>query len=152
MQWKNSWRSIWIGTVSGALLAILLKAAEALTGKKVYTLLLNVDYIPILKDYQFTELTEVSFHLLISIIICGIIIQLFMRSGGTIRRQIVVLSLFANVFIGMMLYPTVLLSDRTPEFTDAAALFLWLAGHAVYGWAAGFLVKRSAGAEETPGV
>lgn len=152
MQWENSWRSIWIGTVSGALLAILLKAAEALTGKKVYTLLLNVDYIPLLKDYQFTELTEVGFHLLISIIICGIIIRVFTSSGGTVRRQIIVLSLFANVFIGMMLYPTVLLSDRTPAFTDAAALFLWLAGHAVYGWTVGFLVKRTAGTEEIAGV
>ena len=38
-----------------------------MTGYKVYTLLLNIDYIPILNEFKFPEVVEVIFHLIVSV-------------------------------------------------------------------------------------
>ena len=55
------------GLVSGLFLAALLKIVEYITHFKVYTLLLNVDYIPYINTFIFPELVEVGFHLIVSI-------------------------------------------------------------------------------------
>jgi len=62
-------KSVLYGIVSGIVLTIFMKMIEQLTLYKVYTLLLNVDYIPILNRYQFSEIIEVGFHIAISIVL-----------------------------------------------------------------------------------
>lgn len=46
-------KSILYGLITGVFLTILLKIVQHLTSFKVYTLLLNIDYIPILNTYDF---------------------------------------------------------------------------------------------------
>ncbi|WP_200416122.1 hypothetical protein [Virgibacillus salexigens] len=58
-----------IGAAAGLGIAAVLKLIQAFTEKQVYTLLLNVDYIPVLKDLSFDELGEVILHLLVSILL-----------------------------------------------------------------------------------
>ena len=61
-------RGSFAGFISGLFLGLFLKVIQHQFGIKVYTLLLNVDYIPVLKEIKFPEIIEFSFHLLISIV------------------------------------------------------------------------------------
>ncbi|PIC76587.1 hypothetical protein CSV74_09845 [Sporosarcina sp. P19] len=132
----------WIGIVTGIFLAAFLKSVQSLTGHKVYTLLLNVDYIPIIKEYAFPEVIEVFFHLIVSVVLCIILAMLYDKSSGFIRNHAIMFPFLVNVAIGLVLYPTTSFSDRTPNVTNMVSLFWWIAGHAVYGFIVGFLISR----------
>ncbi|MBY6052299.1 hypothetical protein [Cytobacillus firmus] len=130
-------RKLWIrgtftGLLSGTFLGLFLKIIEISTGIKVYTLLLNVDYFPILKNYHFPELVEFGFHLIISVLV-AISLLLIIKKYCWNRIHIIVRTLFITFSIGFLLYPTTGLSDRTPELTSLPALFFWLLGHLLYG-------------------
>ena len=62
-------KGIWIGFWSGLLLGILLKWIQAVTGEQVYTLLLNVDFLPLIGKADWSEPVEFAFHLAISLLI-----------------------------------------------------------------------------------
>ena len=62
-------RGSFAGLISGLFLGLFLKVIQHQFGIEVYTLLLNVDYIPVLKEMKFPEIIEISFHLLISIVL-----------------------------------------------------------------------------------
>lgn len=55
--------SIYIGLISGILLGLFLKLVENITGILVYTLLLNIDFIPGVGAIKWTEPIEFIFHL-----------------------------------------------------------------------------------------
>lgn len=135
-------KSISYGLVTGLILAILLKVVEQLTSYKVYTLLLNVDYIPILNDYQFPETVEVGFHLIISVAvsICLYFFLTILKINS--RRKIIVISTSLNILIGALLFPTTAFSDRTPEITSISSIFYWLVAHGVYGYLLGYLFAQ----------
>lgn len=57
------------GIISGILMGFFLKLAENATGQKVYILLLNVDFIPVIGKIQWPELIEFIFHLLVSLVL-----------------------------------------------------------------------------------
>ncbi|WP_303968681.1 hypothetical protein [Sporosarcina ureae] len=142
MKTKYIVQGTWIGIVTGILLAIVLKMVQAVTGDKVYTLLLNVDYIPIVKEYQFPEVIEVFFHLIVSVVLCIILVILYDKSRGFIRNHAILFPLLVNVAIGLLLYPTTSFSDRTPSVTNIISLLWWVAGHALYGFVVGVLINR----------
>src|SRR5690625_5277469 len=71
-----------IGLLAGSIFGGLLKLIELLTDKKVYTLLLNVDYFPILKDVSRSELMDFMFHLIVSMIV----VIVFFNSLKSINR------------------------------------------------------------------
>ncbi|WP_313237144.1 hypothetical protein [Sporosarcina ureae] len=132
----------WIGIITGIFLAVFLKALQSITGHKVYTLLLNVDYIPIIKEYAFPEVIEVFFHLIVSVVLCIMLVMLYNKSSGFIRKHAILFPFLVNVAIGLVLYPTTSFSDRTPNVTNMVSLFWWIAGHAVYGFFVGLLISR----------
>ncbi|ARK21958.1 MULTISPECIES: hypothetical protein [Sporosarcina] len=142
MKTKYIVQGTWIGIVTGILLAVVLKMVQAITGDKVYTLLLNVDYIPIVKEYQFPEVIEVFFHLIVSVVLCIILVILYDKSRGFIRNHAILFPLLVNVAIGLLLYPTTSFSDRTPSVTNIISLLWWVAGHALYGFVVGVLINR----------
>lgn len=145
MNAKRIVQGSWIGIVTGIVLALFLKYVQIVTGSKVYTLLLNVDYIPIIKNYQFSEVIEVFFHLIISVIVCMVFILIVDKGALLIRQRVIYFSFLFNTSIGLLVYPTTSFSDRTPSFTDAVSLFWWLAGHALYGVVVGMMLKRVLG-------
>ncbi|MBX9974270.1 hypothetical protein [Cytobacillus firmus] len=130
-------RRLWVkgaftGLLSGTFLGLFLKMIEIISGIKVYTLLLNVDYFPILKNYHLPELIEFVFHLIISAVL-AVSLLLLIRKYRWNRFQIIVRTLLITFFIGVLLYPTTALSDRTPELTSISAIVFWLLGHLLYG-------------------
>lgn len=120
------------GLFAGIILGLFLKLVQSLTGLKVYTLLLNVDYIPILKNYKFSEINEFFLHLVISMAL-GFFVYEFLKGKlwSNDRKKILVLKL--SLVVGLLLYPTTMFSGRTPTITSTNSFLLWMAGHALYG-------------------
>ncbi len=98
----------------------------------MYTLLLNVDYIPFLKELKLSEVVEFGLHMVISIMLAFVMNFYISRKEfgkEAIHRFVIRVSLI----VGLLLYPTTLLSDRTPSITNAYAFAVWMAGHWIYG-------------------
>jgi hypothetical protein len=75
----------------------------------------------------------------ISIVVSLFFVWLLRRNRWSPRANfsfIVAISLL----IGILLFPTTMLSTRTPELTDFGALFYWIIGHVLYGGVLGFLL------------
>ena len=111
----------------------LLKVVELITHLKVYTLLLNVDYIPYINAFAFPELIEVGFHLVVSIALAICLYLLFVHLKITSRKQIIVqllLSASLSVSPFFLQRPSQtkhLTSQVFPLFIlDGGAYWLWL--------------------------
>ncbi len=85
-----------IGMLSGIILGLCLKWIEWLTGKQVYTLLLNVDFIPIIGPIQWPEWVEFVFHLLIAVAIGIVFVYIVGKLNNMSIRKIVLCSFFIN--------------------------------------------------------
>ena len=133
---------LFTAVVAGFVLGLFLKAVENLTNKRVYTLLLNVDYFPVLKSYQFPEAIEFSFHLIISLLVVGCLFALRNRFNWS-NSALLIYSTISQLIIGCVLYPTTTFSDRTPLITDVLAFTWWLVGHIIYGLIVGILLRKS---------
>lgn len=130
------------GLLAGLVLNFFFKAIEHLSGEKVYTLLLNVDYIPLLKEYSFPEWIEVSFHLLVSIVL-SICLYLFLkRFQITSKKKQIIWSVLLCAVIGLVLYPTTSFSVRTPPLTSIPALLYWVGGHVLFGYVLGLMLAN----------
>ncbi|ALC92917.1 hypothetical protein AM500_20015 [Bacillus sp. FJAT-18017] len=125
MKSSSRTKQIVAGLISGVVLGLFLKAVQEFTDEKVYVLLLNVDYVPMLNRITFPEALEFGIHLLISILVSMIL-------GARPRSK--AFFILAGMVIGIVLYPTTLLSNRTPGLLDFQAIFYWLVGHALYGY------------------
>lgn len=137
-------RSVWAGIAAGIILGLFLKIVEHFTSFKVYTLLLNIDYVPVLKELRLSEFVEFAFHLLISILL-SIALTVFLVQKQWSRVRSLSLVTFVCLAVGLLLYPTTALSVRTPELSDLAALMLWLTGHLLYGIALGWMLRACRG-------
>lgn len=129
------------GVLAGIFLGLFLKIVEHHTGFKVYTLLLNVDYIPLINRLSLPEWIEFVFHLIISILL-SVVFVLFFRTKKWKPKQRIKVVIFVSMIIGVLLYPTTALSSRTPELSSYPAWFYWLLGHALYGWILGILIRN----------
>ncbi|QTD39888.1 hypothetical protein [Sporosarcina sp. Te-1] len=127
-----------LGILAGLGLSVFFKIIEDTTDYKVYTLLLNVDYIPVFRDYTYSEPVEVLFHLIISILLVyGLYLLIQMRRV----RRIIVVCVVINILLGVLLYPTTALSARTPPIRSFPAMGYWLIGHFLYGLTLGILFQ-----------
>ncbi|WP_100403575.1 hypothetical protein [Bacillus sp. FJAT-42315] len=130
------------GIVSGIFLGLFLKVIEVGLGIKVYTLLMNVDYIPVIKKVALPELVEFSLHLIVSVVLAMTLAYVVKKEQWT-NEQIMIRTVTICFLIGVLLYPTTILSDRTPSITSLSAIFYWLVGHALYGVVLGrFYIKQ----------
>ncbi|MFC2949001.1 hypothetical protein [Virgibacillus sediminis] len=118
------------GMIAGALLGFFLKWCEHITGKAVYTLLLNIDYLPLLSDWKLNELGEFFLHLIVSAAVAPALYLLFSTWGWEKKASAYVLG---STVIGLVYYPFTMLSERTPALLDAASILLWLLGHILFG-------------------
>ena len=135
-------KTVMDGLISGVVLAFFLKMVEETTPYKVYTLLLNVDYIPFINRYDLPEVIEVILHLAVSIVLVAVLQAVFIRKKRTSPKQIVVWSIVSCVIIGFILFPTTTLSNQTPSLTSIPAWSYWLLGHFIYGIVVGYLLRN----------
>ncbi|MFC0214435.1 hypothetical protein ACFFK0_18555 [Paenibacillus chartarius] len=128
------------GLAAGTALGLFLKLAQAWSGARVYTLLLNVDFIPLLAR-PLPEWVEFALHLGFAAALGAVFARLMRR-----RRW----PLFWGALLGIaaipLYVPLSLLSERVPELDDRIAWLWWSAGHMLFGLTLGAcgLWKRSA--------
>ncbi|MFP7733681.1 hypothetical protein ACLHDF_09730 [Priestia aryabhattai] len=122
-----------IGILSGIILGLCLKSIEWLTGKQVYTLLLNVDFIPIIGPIQWPEWVEFGFHLLIAVVIGIVFVYIVDKLTNRSIQKIILCSFLLTLPTIPLYFPLTLLALKpTPAVDDALALFYWTAGHLIF--------------------
>ena len=126
-----------IGIISGLILGGYLKIIEWFTGKKIYVLLMNIDYFPVIGRMEINAVTEFGLHLFVSVLLVFVIYFLFLKWNIVTRSLPYILG---NALIGGILYITTILSERTPAIDDLSALTYWICGHILYGIIVWFLV------------
>lgn len=129
---KATTKSLIGGLLSGIALGLFLKFIQSVTNLKVYTLLLNVDYIPFIKQIKLPEIVEFGLHMVISIIL-AVVLNMYINRKGIQNEAIHRFVLKVSLIVGLLLYPTTILSERTPSITNAYASLAWMAGHWIYG-------------------
>ncbi|MBB4827078.1 ABC-type Fe3+-siderophore transport system permease subunit [Sporosarcina luteola] len=135
---KKSLQLIGIGTFAGLVLSCFFYVIERTTGNKVYTLLLNVDYIPVFRNYTYSEPVELLFHIIISVLL---VYSLYLMIQIWKIKRIIAVCILINFLLGAILYPTTGFSTRTPPIESLSAIGYWLAGHLLYGLILGLLFK-----------
>ncbi|MFC3041216.1 hypothetical protein ACFOGI_13285 [Virgibacillus xinjiangensis] len=125
------------GVIAGILLGICLKSFELITGKAVYTLLLNIDYIPLVSDWELGEGGEFLLHLMVSVVIAPVLHYLLSHWH---KERETVLYVAGSTVIGAAYYPVTILSEKTPALLDPAAFLLWISAHVLYGYVLAILL------------
>jgi hypothetical protein len=125
------------GVIAGFVLGIFLKVVEQITDKTVYTLLMNVDYFPVIKEWQMGGVLSFLLHVLVSIILVCILFWMFTKRGVEAKIYPYVVS---SLIIGLILFFTTALSKQTPDILDVAAFGYWMVGHLIYGIVVGWFL------------
>ena len=144
------WRSrsirvpLFIGLLSGILLGLILKSIEHFTNVGVYTLLLNVDFLPIMGSIKWSESAEFFFHVLISIIIAIVFVNLAQRFKIEEHFYQLLLLSFLICLPTFLLYFILssLAIKEVPAWNDWIAFTYWSFGHLIYVWIMAFLYKK----------
>ncbi|QXE02701.1 hypothetical protein [Terribacillus sp. DMT04] len=128
-------RILLIGSAAGLVLSGWMFLWQQLTGIRVYTLLMNVDFIPILKQVEWSQLMLNLFHLIISWAIVPVYI--LMKRKLTVNNWLI--GLVMSAAVACIYFPLVILAVKSvPSLWDGYALLIWYTGHLLYGI---FLVK-----------
>ncbi|MFC7784519.1 MULTISPECIES: hypothetical protein [unclassified Rossellomorea] len=121
-----------IGLVSGTLLGLFLKWMQVITGIKVYTLLLNVDFIPGFGEKDFPEWMEFLFHLVISCVIGVVFVNMIERLNVTVKGYWI-LSFVLTAPTVFLYFPLSHLAIKdVPGLLYGEAIILWTVGHLLY--------------------
>ncbi|WP_433749373.1 hypothetical protein [Falsibacillus pallidus] len=136
--------SLAIGTISGVFLGLSLKLVQALTGINVYTLLLNIDFIPIAGKVDYPEYVEFLIHLGTSILIVWVYLKVLYRfTYFSINKWILA---FLMIIPPILLYfPLSALAEKpVPNWHDWPAILIWSAGHLLYALLIAAMAKNDA--------
>ncbi|MFZ3588094.1 hypothetical protein ACOI1C_02215 [Bacillus sp. DJP31] len=126
MKWYTV--GIMSGLISGVVLGLFLKLIQIVTHIKVYTLLLNVDFMPIIGHIVWPELIEFVFHLLIACIIGLSYGALLIKRSN--RYTLAILLTLPTIPLYVPL--TLLSIKETPALYDLYAILWWVAGHILF--------------------
>lgn len=128
---------ILIGTISGMILAAVMKLVRIVTGNKANILLYNMDYIPILKQWADKKITGLIFHYVTCISSTVVLFYLLIPFNleFAIWPYIFVFSLGGGI-----LYFLSALTPAPPDHEDWISWFNWTASHSIFGFFVGVLV------------
>jgi hypothetical protein len=132
------------GIISGVVLGFFLKTVQAYTGEQVYTLLLNIDFVPGLPP-TLPEFIEFALHLIVSVVI-GIFYLWWVRHSGRPMIKGILLGAVSS----LLYIPLSQLSSRVPDLNDVAAILYWIAGHLLFGIVLGLCGKYINAKKATP--
>ncbi|MFP3884751.1 hypothetical protein U8V97_04705 [Priestia filamentosa] len=135
------WRAFIGGIISGIIMSVFLKGIEELTHLRVYTLLLNVDYIPLLKRVTSNEPLELILHLIVAVIVSVVWFVVLQKINLTKKKSRTATIMMA-MCIGLLLYPSTIMSERTPSLSSLSSLGFWLLGHLIFGMLLSLFYKR----------
>ncbi|MBN3555074.1 hypothetical protein JYA63_12405 [Fictibacillus nanhaiensis] len=121
-----SW--ILFGTIAGVLLACFFYMLELLFGMKLYTFLLNIDFLPLPDSIIYNEPFQFFLHIIIAIILIAVVDILC-----KIYNHPYQISLAINGVMSITFFPLYYLAVEKP-FSDSLTLpfLLWLLGHILF--------------------
>ncbi|MDN4523565.1 hypothetical protein [Fictibacillus fluitans] len=129
MNGKSVAAGLWAGFLSGCVLGFFLLSVQLVTGVRVYTLLINIDFMPFLLPLFSSEWSQFLLHLLVSCIIGMTAVYLSFRLSWNYWRISFSLSLFA----ALLYFPLTKLSvTPAPAWNDWVAILFWFSGHMLY--------------------
>ncbi|MCP3026703.1 hypothetical protein [Halobacillus sp. A5] len=124
---------IYAGTTSGLALGMYMWFVELITGVRVYTLLMNVDFIPIVGSIHWPVFMEWLFHMVISWGIGILYCFLFMRRMKAAPNRLWGAAVILSGMAALTYFPLTYLAIKdTPSITDGTAVAYWMAGHLLY--------------------
>lgn len=127
-----------VATLSGVVLGFFLKWIEATTGILVYTLLLNIDFVPVLGTINWGEFGEFIFHLFFSFALTYVYFWVIRRAKRLSHYLLISLAITTPTIF--LYVPLVLLAKKqVPQLTDVDAISYWVAGHILYSLTLGIL-------------
>ena len=128
--------SLYIGIGSGILLGLLLKSIEFVSQIRVYTLLLNVDFIPVIGQIEWSEPMEFLFHVVISI--CIAFAFIFLTDILNLQTSLPKLWLLSLILclptFGLYFILSSLAIKEVPAWNDWLAFAYWSIAHLIYAW------------------
>lgn len=144
MNIPNVFRVLYIGVFSGILLGLVLKLIESLTEVRVYTLLLNVDFIPFIGSIMWGETLEFVFHVLISISIAFIFVYLAhqFHIGESLPKLFLLSFIICLPTFPLYFLLSSLAIKEVPVWNDWLAFIYWGFAHFIYVWTLPVLYKK----------
>jgi len=123
-----------IGLINGLLLGWIMKWVEMLSGKQVYKLLLNVDFLPLIGAVSWSEVSLFFFHLLFSLAITYSYVYI-LHPLKVFRKWSKYALAFITIIPAIMLYFPLSALSKTEVVlpSDLTAFFLWTILHLFYG-------------------
>jgi hypothetical protein len=139
MNGKSVAAGLWAGFLSGCVLGLFLLGVQLLTGIRVYTLLINIDFLPFLFPVFSSEWSQFLLHLLVSCVIGITALFLGCRLALGAFRVAFLLSLFA----AFLYFPLTKLSVMPPPAgNDWLAILFWFSGHMLYAVVLGRMIQE----------
>lgn len=124
--------------IAGIVLAGFLNIIQSLTGNHAYILLFNMDYIPVLKQWNDVPGIGLIFHF--ATCIASVVVLFYLLKPNRMHEKF--LPYFLTYTIGgAILYSLTALTEIPPKLTDVSAWTFWTLGHGIYGVIVGLLMK-----------
>ncbi|WLV24501.1 hypothetical protein QR721_12785 [Aciduricibacillus chroicocephali] len=127
-----------IGLIAGSILAGLLKIVQVLSGNEAYPLLFNMDYIPLLKQWNDVTGAGYIFHY-VTCIASVIFLFYLLRQFSWQYKIWPYIALFGAG--GGALYFLSALTEAKPAPDDFFAWLCWTVGHFIFGYVSGRLIQ-----------
>ncbi|WP_215029782.1 hypothetical protein [Bacillus sp. ISL-37] len=90
------------------------------------------------------EIVEFGLHMMISIVL-AIGINFYITKKDLHKETIQSFVIRVSLVVGVLLFPTTLLSERTPSITNIYAFIFWMVGHWFYGLVLGRVLSNKEG-------
>lgn len=132
------------GTITGFLLGFILFIIEKTLDIKLFTLLLNIDFIPIIGDISFPVYIEFFFHLIVSwtIAIIFVWIATLLNIHSFLHIQFIALLITLPAFFIYIPLTTWAIKD-VPAPYDLTAFTYWSLSHLIYSICLGILYYQN---------
>nr|WP_289038965.1 hypothetical protein [uncultured Allobacillus sp.] len=130
-QWMTS---ILIGSISAILMGLYFYVIEQFTGKQLYTLLMNIDFLIMFeREAIWIAAFEFFLHTLVAVILVRIYLSLIELKEITSKEKRMEWAAILAFIAFLTYFPlTTIAKTDTPKLTDLAAIFDWFLGHVIF--------------------
>ena len=121
------------GFISGLIMGLTMKFLESVFSRKIYLLLLNIDFFPFLENRDFPEIAEFLLHVLTAVLIGIIFAWLLERKANKESYRPYLWSFLLTLPTVFLYFPlTILAKKDTPPVDDPVSFILWTIGHILF--------------------
>lgn len=144
---KRSLKALLLGSISGFVLGLMFKWIETNMKIKIYTLLLNIDFIPLIGKRNWGEPMEFIFHILFSCLVCFTYVFIIEVKKVTQLKSYIYWAIVVTFPTVPLYFPLSSLAIKNvPASHDLHSFLFWGIGHIIYalvlGWLGSIILKN----------